>query len=46
MAKQDKLLVTTFSNLAEQIEILCQSDGNNETKYLDVKPEKAVNWIS
>ena len=36
---EDKRLITQYSDLIEHIEILCQSGGIQDTKYLDVKPK-------
>ena len=43
---EDKKLIKQYSDLLEHIEILCQCGGNNDTKYLDVKPKNAVKWIN
>ena len=39
-----KNLVKQYSDLVEHIEILCNLEGNKDTKYLDEKPKNAVNW--
>ena len=44
--QEDKNLIKQYSNLIEHIEILCQYRGITDTKYLDVKPKKAVKWIN
>ena len=41
-----KKLIKQYSDLIEHIEILCQSGGSKDTKYLDVKPKNAVKWIN
>ena len=39
-----KNLIKQYSDLVEHIEILCNLEGNKDTKYLDEKPKNAVNW--
>ena len=43
--QEDKQYVKIYSELIEHIEILCNSGGNKETKYLDTTSKHAVNWI-
>ena len=44
--QKDKTLIRQYSDLIEHIEILCQNGGSGDTKYLDVKPKKAVKWLN
>ena len=44
--QEDKQLIKKYSELTEHIEILCNSGGNKETKYLDTKPKNAVKCMN
>ena len=44
--EEDKQLIKKYSELIENIEILCQNGGDKEAKYLDKKPKHAVKWIN
>ena len=43
---EDKKLIKQYSDLIEHTEILCQCGGLTDTKYLDVKPKNAVEWLN
>ena len=44
--EENKQLIKKYSDLIEHIEILCNCQGMNDTKYLDKKPKNAVKWIN
>ena len=44
--QEDKQLIKNYSDLIEHIDILCNCEGNLNTKYLDVKPKNAIKWIN